>query len=306
MTSQPKTENLEQAQKKRLRREYLKRFSFTVPALLFLIIFMGYPIVYSFFMSFTKYDGISAAKWIGLENYIDAFTSKEFLLVLRNNLYMSVLGIPLTTIVPLFIAILLYDGVSCGKFFKVAYLLPSVFSVAIIGTLFRTFFSYNGPVNQILEALGLQQRVDWLGSGITSIPTIVLAVVWGGFGVNMLIFLAGMASIPGEIYESAELDGVGWFRKVFSITIPMIWDVMEFVVVNNIVTLFSSMFGYIYTMTDGGPGYESSVLEYLLYVKGFRLNDLGFACCISVVLFILVFLLSKAAMYFFRRKDLRV
>ncbi len=306
MSSKSETESLNRIREKRLQREGIKRFSLTLPAIVFLVVFMGYPIIYSFFTSLTDYDGINPAQWVGLQNYIEAFTSQEFRKVVWNNIYMSLLGIPLSTLVPLFIAILIFDGVKMGKFFKVAFLLPSVFSVVIVGTLFRTFFSYNGPVNKILEMLGLSALcTDWLATGTTSIPIIVLAMVWGGFGVNMLIFLAGMSTIPTDVYESARLDGVGWFRRVFCITIPMIWDVLEFVVVMNIVTLFSSMFSYIYTMTDGGPGYESSVLEYMLYVKGMRLNDMGFACCIAVILFLLVFLLSKFTRFIFRRKDVR-
>lgn len=282
----------------------LTKFLFTFPAILFLIVFMGYPIIFSVVISFTRYDGIHPASFIGLQNYIDAFTSKEFLEVFGNNLYLTLIGLPLATFVPLFVAVILFDGVRFGKIFKVIFLLPSIFSVVIVGTIFRAFFAYDGPVNLILQTMG-REPVDWLASGATSIPVIVLAMVWAGFGVNMLIILAGMSSIPTEIYESAMLDGIGWLQKVFYITIPLIWDVLEFVVVMNIVTLFSSMFGYIYTMTDGGPGYKSSVLEYLLYVKGFRLNNIGYACCIAAVLFVLVFVLSRAAMFLFHRKDKR-
>ena len=282
----------------------MTKLLFTFPAILFLIVFMGYPIIFSVVVSFTKYDGINPAVFVGLKNYIDAFTSKEFLEVFRNNLYLTLIGLPLSTFVPLFVAVILFDGVRFDKVFKVIFLLPSIFSVVIVGTIFRAFFSYDGPVNLILQALGMEP-VDWLANGVTSIPIIVLAMVWAGFGVNMLIILAGMASIPVEIYESAMLDGISWLQKVFYITIPLIWDVLEFVVVMNIVSLFSSMFGYIYTMTDGGPGYKSSVLEYLLYVKGFRLNNIGYACCIAAVLFVLVFILSRAAMILFHRKDKR-
>lgn len=300
------TEDYQRIQSRHLKREGIKRFSLTVPVLVFLIVFMGYPIVYSFFTSLMKYDGINPAEWVGLQNYIEAFTSEEFFTVFGNNIYMLLLGIPLATFVPLFIAIILFDGVWLGKFFKVVFLLPSVVSVVVVGILFRMFFSYNGPINALFDVIGLDGfRIDWLATGTTSIPIIVLAMVWSGFGVNMLIFLAGMSTIPADIYESAKLDGVGWIRRVFCITIPMIWDVLEFVVVMNIVTLFSSMFSFIYTMTDGGPGYESSVLEYMLYVKGMRLNDIGFACCIAVILFVMVFLLSRLTRYIFRRKDVR-
>jgi len=125
-------------------------------------------------------------------------------------------------------------------------------------------------------------------------------MVWATFGVNTVIFLAGMGMIPQSVYESTELDGFNWFQKTFYITIPMIMGVFEFVVVTSIVNVFSSMFGYIYTITSGGPGYESTVFEYLIFIKGFRLNNLGYASAISVILFILMLLLTKYIMKLFK------
>lgn len=278
-----------------------QRFLFTLPVIAFALVFLVYPIAYSFIVSFTNFDGINAPSYIGFGNYTDLFTSPEFKRVAFNNLYVGVLGIPLSIIVPLVIAVLLYEEVKGYKFFKVSFLLPSALSVVIIGIVFRTFFQYNGPVNKILEFLGLSGlEVDWLSSGYTSVPVIVLAMIWATFGVNIIIYLAGMSMIPQTVYESTELDGFSWFQKLRYITIPMMIGVIEFVTVNCIVNVFSSMFGYIYTITNGGPGYESTVLEYLIFIKGFMLNNLGLACAISVILFILMILLARVVMKVFK------
>jgi len=109
--------------------------------------------------------------------------------------------------------------------------------------------------------------------------------------------------IPTSVYESAEIDGFNWFQKLFYITIPMIVGVFEFVIVLSIILILSSMFGYIFTLTGGGPGYESTVLEYLIYIKGFRLNDLGYASAISIVLFIVMLIITVAVRKVFSRKE---
>lgn len=281
----------------------MQQILFTLPAILLTAGFLAYPIIYSFIISLTNYNGINRLDFIGLSNYTGMMVSQEFIRVALNNLYFAVLGVPIATIIPMIIALLLYEGVIGQKFFKVTYLLPSVLSVVIVGILFRTMFSYNGPINYLLKSVGLgKYTVDWLSSGSTSIPIIILAMVWANFGINTIIYLSGMASIPPVIYESADLDGFSRYQKLIYITLPMIWSVFEFITVMNIITVFSSMFGYVFTITSGGPGYESTVLEYLLYIKGFRLNDLGYASAISVVLFIVMFLVTRLTMKFFSVK----
>lgn len=281
----------------------IQQVLFTLPAILLTAGFLAYPIIYSFIISLTNYNGISRLDFIGLSNYAGMLVSREFLRVALNNMYFAVLGVPIATIIPMIIALFLYEGIIGQKFFKVTFLLPSVLSVVIVGILFRTMFSYNGPINYLLKSVGLgKYTVDWLSSGSTSIPIIILAMVWANFGINTIIYLSGMSSIPPSIYESADLDGFSRYQKLIYITLPMIWSVFEFITVMNIITVFSSMFGYVFTITSGGPGYESTVLEYLLYIKGFRLNDLGYASAISVVLFIVMFLFTRLTMKFFSLK----
>jgi multiple sugar transport system permease protein len=258
----------------------------------------------SFALSFTDYDGFSKLRFTGLRNYILFFTSKELLQVLGNNLYFIVLGIPLITFVPLLIAMLIYSEIPGFKIFRLIYIFPRVLSVVIIGILFRSIFSYHGPLNEFLKAIGLGFIVrEWFGSGLTAIPIVVLAKLWHSIGINMLIYLAGMASIPPEIYESADLDGFNWWQKIVYITLPMIKSVFEFIVFLALITMLASLFDLTFTITDGGPGYESTTLEYFIYIKGFQVNELGYACMVSVLLFALVIALTRGIIRLFRGRE---
>ena len=269
--------------------ETFQRVLFTMPVILLCAVFLVYPIIQSFHVSLTDYNGMNRMNFIGFSNYIELFKSDEFFEVLLNNAYFLLLGVPLSVFLPLVISILLYEGVLGHRFFKVAFLLPTVLSVSIVGLLFRFIFAYEGPFNKILTLTGLDRfAVDWIASGRTSIPLIITAMIWSSFGVNVIIYLAGMATVPTSVYESADLDGFSWFGKLFFITLPMIWNVFEFVTITSIISVCSSMFGYIFNITNGGPGYESTVLEYLLYIKGFRLNDLGYASAIAMVLLVAI------------------
>lgn len=279
-------------------------YFFILPAMLFLVLFMLIPIVQIFYYSLTNWDGGVTAQFIGFENFRKIFANQDFYTVLKNNLIILVVGVPLWTIFPLLIAVLLYEEVKGFKFFKTVYFFPSVLSIVIVGTLFKTLFGYTGPINQFLKMVGLGEHVvPWLEQGATSLPIIAIAVNWAGFGSAILIYLAGMSAIDTSVYEAAELDGVTWWKKVRYITLPMMKNVVQFTIVLNIIHAFSQMFAYVLVMTNGGPGYESTVLEYFIYLKGFRAGDMGYAAALSVILFILVLLVSMLQSIFTRQKQ---
>ena len=279
-------------------------YLFILPVVVFLVIFMFIPIVQIFYYSLTNWDGGFHSEFIGLKNYADMIHNPDFWTVLKNNLIILVLGVPLWTIFPIIIAVLLYEEIKGYKFFKTVYFFPSVLSIVIVGTLFKIFFGYTGPINQLFKTLGLDNLViEWLGSGRTSLPIIVASVNWSGFGSAILIYLAAMSAIDTSVYEASEIDGVSWFKKVRYITLPLIKNVVQFTIVLNIIHAFSQMYAYVMVMTNGGPGYESTVLEYFIYLKGFRAGDMGYASALSVVLFVLVLLISLTMNAFSKRKE---
>lgn len=279
-------------------------YLFLAPAFVLLTIFIFVPILQIFYYSITDWNGANQATFVGFQNFIEIFRNPDFYTVLGNNLIIFLLGVPLWTVFPLVIAVLLYDLVKGATFFKNAYFFPSVLSVMIVGTLFKVFFGYMGPINTALRDLGLENlAIEWLAKGITSLPVIVVAVNWAGFGSAVLIYLAAMSSIDPSIYEAASLDGVRWFDKLVHITLPSIKGVVEFTIVLNIIHAFSTMFSYVLAITGGGPGYESTVLEYFIYLKGIRAGQMGYASALSVILFLLVLLASSFQFKFRKSED---
>lgn len=279
-------------------------YAFVTPALLILAIFMLLPIIQIFFYSVTNWNGAVKASFIGIKNYIDIFNNPDFYTVLKNNLIILILGVPLWTVFPLLIAMILYEEIKGYKFFKTVYFFPSVLSIVIVGTLFKTFFGYVGPVNMLLRSLGLEEwALEWLAQGATSLPIIVLAVNWAGFGSAVLIYLAAMSAIDTSTHEAAQLDGANWLQKSVYVTLPGIRNVVQFTIVLNIIHAFSQMFSYVLVMTNGGPGYESTVLEYFIYMKGFKAGDMGYASALSVILFGMVCLINALQSRLGRRED---
>ena len=271
---------------------------FVAPALVFVVFFMLVPIISVFVLSLTSWRGMGAIEFIRFDNYTAIFHERDFWMVIKNNFVFMFLGTPLWTIFPLIVAALLYEEIKGFSFFRTVYLFPSVLSASIIGIIFKSFFSYSGPINSLLRQIGLSVlAIDWFASGSSAIPLIVNVINWAGFGSAMLIFLAGMSSIDPSVYESAHLDGAGWWTRFFRITLPMIRNVTMFVVILNVISSFTSLFTYVFVMTNGGPGYETTVMEFLIYLKAFRSNQFGFACALSVILFCVVMIISLALLY---------
>jgi ABC-type sugar transport system permease subunit len=260
-----------------------------LPALLVLGALMLYPIAYSFYLSFTRSDGVTFT-WVGLDNYASLLQDEDFWRVLLNN-FIFLLSVPLILIASLICAVLMYEQVWGWKAFRVIFFVPSVISTVVIGLLFRNFFAYDGPVNQLLALVGVD-AIDWMGSGQTAIAVIVLALVWSSFGYGMLILLAGLASIDPHVYEAARLDGASWGQRARDITLPLIAKPMRFLSIINVIYTFTSLFGFIFVMTSGGPGYETTTVDYFIYLKAFAGFDLGAGAALAVLLFLIVLALT--------------
>lgn len=277
---------------------------FSTPAMIFIAAFMLLPIICVFVLAFTSWDGITDISFIGFENFTNIFKDKEFVTSILNNFKFMLYGVPIWTITPLVIAALLYEEIKGFSLFRTAFLFPTVLSASIIGIIFKTLFSMRGPINTMLKAAGLDfLALDWLATGNTAIPLIVSIINWAGFGSAVLIFLSAMSSIDNALYESAMIDGAGWWKRFFKITLPVIQNVIFFVIILNVIASFTSLFNYIFVMTNGGPGYETSVMEFLIYTKAFRSNQMGYACALAVIMFIIIAILTAIFLMIQRKSD---
>ena len=260
-----------------------------LPAFLVVVGFMAFPVAFAFYISFTKTNGLKF-EWRGLQNYADLLVDPIVHQVFFNN-FKFLISVPLVIFVALIVAILLFERFRGWKFFRVIFFLPNVLSVAVIGLIFRNAFGYDGAVNQFLILLG-NEPVQFFIDTNYSIAIIILALVWSGFGYQSLLLLAGLTSINPAVFEAAAIDGAGWWRRLWSITLPNIRKVLGFVFIINVLYIFASLFGFIFVITAGGPGFDTTTIDYLVYLRAFSSNNLGSGAALAVVLFLFIGILT--------------
>jgi ABC-type sugar transport system permease subunit len=274
------------------RRESLTAYLSLAPAFLLVAVLMWYPLSLAVYRSFTVWDGVSAT-WVGLANYVDIFTTGQFWLLLRNNL-IFLASIPGILIVSLVVSVLLFEQVPGWKFFRSVYYLPTVLSAVVVGLLMRTLFASDGGVNAMLEAVGLGALArDWLGSVPTAFVVLIFAFYWQTLGQGVLVFLAGLSAVSPELLEAAEVEGASWWQRLTLIIMPLLRPAIAFFVVTNVVYIFIGLFSLVYAVTQGGPGYGTMPIDYMIYVRAFQSNQFGYASALSVVLLVMVSVIAR-------------
>lgn len=267
-----------------------------LPALLVYITVVIYPIFRSFFYGFYDWNGLSQPVYIGLQNFIDILTDKVFWLSFRNNIFIvlaSVLGqIP----IGLLLAILLNKKLKGAGFFRSVFFTPMLLSTVVIGLLWSTVLnSQVGILNTFLKAIGLGNLIqDWLGDPRIAIFTVSGVIIWQFFGLYMIIFLAALQNIPSDIMEAAEIDGANEVRKLFLVTIPMLWNSVMTAVVLCIAGSMRS-FDLVFVMTQGGPAHATELMATYMYNKTFSVYKYGYGSAISLVIFVISFSLILAS-----------
>jgi multiple sugar transport system permease protein len=238
---------------------------------------------------------------VGLDNYARVLTDPLVANVFVTNLKFLV-SVPLVVLFSVIVSVLLFERIRGWRFFRVVFFLPNVLSIVVVGIMFKGLFGYYGVVNGLVSALG-GQRIEFFTSGNLAILVIVLALVWAGFGYQALILLAGLSSIDSTVFEAAALDGAGWWRRVWSITLPNIRRELGFVFIINVLYTFSSLFGFVFVMTAGGPGYETTTIDYLIYLKAFGSENIGPGAALAVLLFLFIAAATVVQNRFFRIQD---
>ncbi len=222
---------------------------------------------------------------------------------MRNNAIFA-LSVPVQMVVPLLVAYVIHRRVPGWRFFRATVFLPAVYATVVIGILTATVLQLDGPLNSALGAVGLGSlRQEWLGDASTSIPIILLVVIWTNFGYNVLLYLAGMSAIDPTLEEAARIDGAGSMRVLRHVVVPNLRRVMEIVLVVNTITAFAFMFTYIYTITNGGPGYDTYVSEFYIYNQAFTNQNMGYAAAIGVLLFGIVLLIGTLQIRALTRRE---
>jgi multiple sugar transport system permease protein len=267
--------------------------AFLAPALASLLVFFLLPIVAAFLLSLTDFDLYALAdarnlRFVGLENYARLLRDPTFWRAFANTLVFVALGAPLSVGASFAAALLLCArSARAQAFFRTVYFLPVVTTLVAVAVVWRFLYHPRlGLANRALAWLGVSP-VDWLGDPAWAMPAIILLAVWKNFGFNMVIFVAGLQSIPERLYEAARLDGATRWQQLRTVTLPMLLPTTTFVVLMTLIGHFQ-LFAEPYVMTQGGPEDSTRSLVLLLYEQGFRWWNLGQASAISVLLFAVV------------------
>jgi len=267
---------------------------FVAPALLVIAVFFFLPVVAAFLISLTDFDIYALAdlanlRFVGLGNYLKLLQTPLFWQALGNTLYFVGAGVPLSIAASLGAALLLHSRLTRFKpFFRTALFAPVVTTLVAVAVIWRYLFNTRyGLLNYALGGLGIDP-IDWLGDPHWAMPAIILFAVWKNFGYNMIIFLAGLQSIPDELYEAARIDGASVWRQFASVTLPMLSPVVMLVGILTIAGYFQ-LFAEPYVMTQGGPLQSTVSVLYFMYEEGFKWWNLGSASSVAFVLFLLIF-----------------
>jgi len=275
---------------------------FTLPVLALLGPLLLLPIGQTFYYSFTTWDGITS-HWVGVGTYKQLFQNPEFISVLENNA-MILLAIPVAILLPLAVAFVINSHVRGWRIFRSIFFLPTAVSWVVIGFIAVRFFSNQGILQGLLNDVGLGFLHPNLLSGErTALIAVMITFIWSMFGTNMIIFLAGMATIDQEIYDAARVDGAGAIGIMFRITIPLLRRFVQFAFIISLITAFGALFSLIFVMTGGGPGYGTTTLEFFIYQQAFSTGDFGTGATAGVVLFVVVFAISMLQLRLFRSDD---
>jgi len=267
-----------------------------LPALVFVILFIYYPIIQNFIYSLYRWSSFSEVKvFVGFDYYKRLLSDPIFYIALKNNALYAIISIVFQVGVGMILAAVLEEKIMrrYQTFFRTVYFMPSVISITVVGLLFQLVYNPNiGLLNAFLKVVGLETLThDWLGRSDTAMFAIIATSQWQYIGYIMLLFLVAIQKIPEELYESAMIDGANAIQKFIHVTIPQI---KETILVTSIITIIGAfkVFDEVYVMTAGGPGRSTEVLASYMYRAGFRNDEMGYAATIATVIFLITFIVT--------------
>ncbi|MEZ4713711.1 MAG: sugar ABC transporter permease [Caldilineaceae bacterium] len=264
---------------------------FVLPSLIFLALFVVYPIVSAFYLSLHRYNLLEPPVWDGLGRYWLLLEDERFVKALGNTLLFAVMTVPLGTVISLLLAVLINQPLRAIYFFRTAYYLPVVTSFVAVSFIWLWIYEPQfGVLNQLLESVGLP-TLAWLRDPKTSMLSIAILSIWKNAGYNMIIFLAGLQGVPKYLYEAAEIDGASAVQRFWHITVPMLSPTTFFVFVVYFIGALQ-MFTQSWILTQGGPLDSTLTVVYLIYQNGFEFLKMGSAAAMSVVLFVFIALIT--------------
>lgn len=283
---------------------------YLVPGLVLITAIIVVPLVWNVYLSFTSWTGVGSPEWIGLDNWQRLAADAKFWTSFRNSIVLLVAMVVVPTLVGLVLAALLFDVVArrfhprLSNGLRAVYYLPQIMPIAITGIVMSWILRpRDGALNQILRGVGLGELAhDWLGKPDTAMLTVMAVLVWIQIGYPVVVFMAALQRVDPELYEAAELDGAGWFRRFQAITMAVIRPEI-FVVTLTCTIATLKVFGPVFILTGGGPGTSTIVPAYYAYVEFFTAQRVGYGATIATALTVVVAAVSVVFIVFQRRLE---
>lgn len=290
---------------KRQRKTDIAGWLLIAPQVIGYLIFVAFPLIFSFVLCFSSWNMITIPKLVGLDNFTKIFQDQIFWKSMGNTFLYVFMVVPITLVCSLSLALLTNKKLPLKPFYRAAFFLPMVTSTVAISMVWAFIYQPDtGILNIILRTIGISDPPYWLGNKKFARFAVAIVSIWLKVGYYYLIFDAGLKNIPQDMYDAAMLDGASWIRRIFSITIPMLGSVMFFVIVMLFIDVFN-MFNEVYMMTGGGPDFSTYTMSMYIYNYAFgSFADMGRAAVASWILFLLIgivtlieFKIKKKAVY---------
>ena len=274
---------------------------FSLPWLITFGIFWLFPLIYSLLLGFTDYQLLKGYNWVGFANYRTLLSDSEFLQSVKNTFVFVGGTIPITTVIALLLALLVSGQIKARSLFRAAFFMPSITSMVVIALIFTNLFQRGGYVSLLAAMVGMDvPEHGLLYDSSTALYSIMAMDIWMSVGYYMLIFLAGLKSIPDELYEAAEISGASRLRQFFSITLPLLRPVGLYILVINSIKSFQ-VFIEIFVMTKGN--FDTSTMVYFIYETGLTTGfRFGYASAAAYLLFIIIAVFSAVQFLALRRR----
>ncbi|MBN2219039.1 MAG: sugar ABC transporter permease [Kosmotogaceae bacterium] len=291
---------------KRTTRRKFAGFLFVLPGMMAYLVWTIYPILNGFYMSLFKWNLNPKIPndFIGLENYIELFQDSQFYVALVNTIKYAIITVPFQMVLGLLVALLLNKGMKGQTLFRLLFYLPVITSWVVVSVLFQYLFATRGGiVNFILKDVFhlIKTDIKWLAQTSTAMIPIYVLGIWKGIGWTMLIFLAGLQSIPKQLYEAARIDGANSWKLFTKVTAPLLRPTFVFQLVMLTIGGFN-VFLSVFIMTGGGPRNSTHVLNTYMFKEAFEYFHFGYGAAIAVVFFLMVFTISQLQRRFLKRE----
>jgi ABC-type sugar transport system permease subunit len=283
-------------------RKKLLPYLLVSPYLIFVIVFVLFPVCFCFFLTFHKWNIIAPMRFIGAENYTRLFHDRLFWKAIGNTLKFLSLHIPLQLVVSLFLAQLLNQGINAISFFRASFFMPVIVSGVVITILWQQLFGYDtGMINRVLETFRIS-KVGWLVNPDIAIYSIAIMATWKNLGLYVILFLVGLQTVPQQYYEAAKMEGANGWQRFFRITLPMINPTVFLVVVLSTIGGFS-LFIEPYIMTSGGPLNQTLSAVLYIYKQAFQYYNMGYSATLGFFYAIMIMMVVVIQKKFIEKED---